>query len=254
MTTLTSIGDAVIVTDTRGIVTLVNSVAGRLTGWGEDAVGKPLKDVFRIVNESTRRAVENPVDKVLREGTIVGLANHTVLIAKDGVDLPIDDSGAPVRNKEGELTGVVLVFRDITERRAAEAALARSARQFHLIAETIPQMVWMAAPGGRIEYLNQRWLKYTGLSPEETKVGNGNASSTPTICLVPSQNGRMRSKPANRLRSSIGCGARTGLIYGISDRRCPCAKTADSSSGSEPAPILMNRSARSMRCTKVMRG
>lgn len=153
MTTLTSIGDAVIVTDTRGMVMLVNSVAGRLTGWGEDAVGKPLKDVFRIVNESTRRAVENPVDKVLREGTIVGLANHTVLITKDGIDLPIDDSGAPVRNKEGELTGVVLVFRDITERRAAEAALARSARQFHLIAETIPQMVWMAAPGGRIEYL-----------------------------------------------------------------------------------------------------
>jgi PAS domain S-box-containing protein len=140
-----------------------------LTGWGEDAVGKPLKDVFRIVNDSTRRAVENPVDKVLREETIVGLANHTVLIAKDGIDLPIDDSGAPIRNKEGELTGVVLVFRDITERRAAEAALARSARQFHLIAETIPQMVWMAAPGGRIEYLNQRWLKYTGLSPEETE-------------------------------------------------------------------------------------
>jgi len=169
MTTLTSIGDAVIVTDTRGMVTLVNSVAGRLTGWGEEAVGKPLSDVFRIVNESTRRTVENPVDKVLREGTIVGLANHTVLIAKNGIDLPIDDSGAPVRNKEGELTGVVLVFRDITERRAAEAALARSARQFHLIAETIPQMVWMAAPGGGIEYLNQRWLKYIGLSAEETE-------------------------------------------------------------------------------------
>ncbi len=162
MTTLTSIGDAVIVTDTRGMVMLVNAVAGRLTGWGEEAVGKPLKDVFRIVNESTRRPVENPVDKVLQEGTIVGLANHTVLIARDGIDLPIDDSGAPVRNKEGELTGVVLVFRDITERRAAEAALARSARQFHLIAETIPQMIWMAAAGGGIEYLNQRWLKYTG--------------------------------------------------------------------------------------------
>ncbi|MGH8490025.1 MAG: CHASE3 domain-containing protein, partial [Gammaproteobacteria bacterium] len=169
MTILTSIGDAVIVTDTRGMVMLLNSVAGRLTGWGEDAVGRPLKEVFRIVNESTRRAVENPVDKVLQEGTIVGLANHTVLIAKDGIDLPIDDSGAPVRNKEGELTGVVLVFRDITERRAAEAALARSARQFHLIAETIPQMVWMAAPGGGIEYLNRRWLEYTGLSPEETE-------------------------------------------------------------------------------------
>ncbi|MGH8657062.1 MAG: PAS domain-containing sensor histidine kinase [Gammaproteobacteria bacterium] len=167
LATLTSIGDAVIVTDTKGTVVLVNSVAGKLTGWGDEAVGKPLEDVFRIVNETTRRVVDNPVDKVLSEGAIVGLANHTVLIAKNGIDIPIDDSGAPIRNKDGDLTGVVLVFRDITERRAAEAALARSERQFHLIAETIPQMVWMSGPDGRVEYLNQRWLDYIGLLPDK---------------------------------------------------------------------------------------
>ncbi len=165
LTTLTSIGDAVIVTDTRGEVVLLNAVAGKLTGWEEEAVGKPLNEVFRIVNETTRKAVENPVEKVLREGTIVGLANHTVLINRDGVDVPIDDSGAPVRNKNGDLTGVVLVFRDITERRRAEEALLRNQRQFHLIADTIPQLVWMARGDGSIEYLNRRWLEYSGTPP-----------------------------------------------------------------------------------------
>lgn len=168
LTTLTSIGDAVIVTDKKGEVVLLNVVAGKLTGWGEQAVGKPLNEVFRIVNETTRRPVENPVDKVLREGAIVGLANHTVLINREGVDVPIDDSGAPVKSKSGELTGVVLVFRDITDRRRAEDALLRSQRQFHTIAETIPQMVWMARGDGHVEYFNQRWLSYTGLAPEKT--------------------------------------------------------------------------------------
>ncbi len=171
LTTLTSIGDAVIVTDMRGEVVLLNTVAGKLTGWGEQAVGKPLNEVFRIVNETTRKAVENPVDKVLREGTIVGLANHTVLINKEGVDVPIDDSGAPVRSKAGHLTGVVLVFRDITERRRAEEALLRSQRQFHLIAETIPQMVWMTRGDGSVEYVNHRWLEYSGTSPEKAWEG-----------------------------------------------------------------------------------
>ena len=168
LTILTSIGDAVIVTDTKGEVVLLNTVAGKLTGWGEQALGKPLNEVFRIVNETTRKAVENPVDKVLREGIIAGLANHTVLINKNGVDVAIDDSGAPVRNKNGDLTGVVLVFRDISHRRSAEAALLRSEQQFHLIAETIPQMVWMARADGYVEYFNQRWLSYAGVALENS--------------------------------------------------------------------------------------
>ena len=91
----------------------MNEVATALTGWAEaDALGKPLDEVFRIVNEQTRAEVESPVARVLREGLVVGLANHTVLIAKDGTERPIADSGAPIRTEQGGMTGVVLVFRD----------------------------------------------------------------------------------------------------------------------------------------------
>ena len=119
--TFTSMGDAVITTDSEGRVTSLNQVAGALTGWTQDeAAGRPLEEVFRIVNEHTRQPVENPVKKVLAEGQIVGLANHTMLIARDGKERPIDDSAAPIRDAEGKLRGVVLIFRDITERRKAE--------------------------------------------------------------------------------------------------------------------------------------
>ncbi len=118
---LESIGDAVIVTDASMSVTRMNDVAERLAGWKEaDAQGQSLQVVFRVINETTRAAAENPAEKVLRTGAIVGLANHTLLIAKDGTETQIDDSAAPIRNDDGDLTGVVVVFRDITERRVAE--------------------------------------------------------------------------------------------------------------------------------------
>ena len=108
-TTLASIGDAVIATDTEGHVAFLNSVAESLTGWKqEEAKGQPLEVVFRIVNEDTRQPVENPALRALKEGTIVGLANHTILIAKDGTERPIDDSAAPIRNAAGILPGACL--------------------------------------------------------------------------------------------------------------------------------------------------
>ncbi|HEX6185584.1 MAG TPA: PAS domain S-box protein [Pyrinomonadaceae bacterium] len=120
-TTLKSIGDAVISTDEAGRVNFMNAVAERLTGWTlEDASGRPLAEVFAIVNEVTRETVESPVEKVLREGRVVGLANHTVLLARDGREVPIDDSGAPIRDERGRTRGVVLVFHDVTESRRAE--------------------------------------------------------------------------------------------------------------------------------------
>jgi PAS domain S-box-containing protein len=126
-TTLRSIGDAVIACDTDGNVEFMNLVAEQLTGWTEmDAKTKSLHEIFPIFNEDTRVAVENPVDKVRRLGTVVGLANHTFLIAKDGTEVCIDDSGAPIRNSSGNMIGIVLVFRDITERRMSEGALMRA--------------------------------------------------------------------------------------------------------------------------------
>jgi PAS domain S-box-containing protein len=119
--TLASIGDAVITTDAQGRVTSLNEVAVQLTGWtNQEAAGIPLDAVFRIINESSRQSVENPAMKALREGVIVGLANHTLLIAKDGTERPIDDSAAPIYSEKGVLYGCVLVFRDITERKLME--------------------------------------------------------------------------------------------------------------------------------------
>jgi PAS domain S-box-containing protein len=126
--TLSSIGDAVIVTDASGVVSFLNPVAADLCGWSAaDAAGQPLETVFRIVNEYTRQTVENPVDRVLSHGFTVGLANHTVLLARDGREIPISDSAAPIRGEGGAITGVVLVFRDVTEARRAMQARLRLA-------------------------------------------------------------------------------------------------------------------------------
>lgn len=120
-TTLRAIGDGVISCDAGGSVVLMNPVAQELTGWTEqEALGRNLKEVFVIANETTRKPVEDPVDKVLRLGRIVGMANHTVLIRRDGSELFIDDSASPVHDEDGKLRGVVLVFRDVTKRRRAE--------------------------------------------------------------------------------------------------------------------------------------
>jgi PAS domain S-box-containing protein len=125
--TLASIGDAVIVTDAQGRVTFMNAMAEALTGWpNAEVVGKDLPEVFRIINMDTRQAVENPVTKVIRMGTSVGLANHTLLIANDGTERPIDDSGAPIRSRDGHLIGIVLVFRDVTERIQVEETRRRA--------------------------------------------------------------------------------------------------------------------------------
>src|SRR5947207_3023380 len=121
-TTLASIGDAVISTDTEGRVVFVNPVAQSVLRTTEqDLLGKQLIDVFRIVNEFTGAKVENPVTRTLREGAVIGLANHTILIAHDGTQIPIDDSAAPIRGEDGVVQGAVLIFRDISARRRSEA-------------------------------------------------------------------------------------------------------------------------------------
>ena len=126
-TTIRSIGDAVIACDSDGNVVFMNLIAEQLTGWHEDdARGVTLHEVFPIFNEETRAVVENPVDKVRRLGTVVGLANHTFLVSKKGKEICIDDSGAPIRDSSGKMIGVVLIFRDITERRMSEGALMRA--------------------------------------------------------------------------------------------------------------------------------
>ena len=127
LVTLNSIGDAVISTDTEGKIKFINQVAEQLTGWNhKDAIGKQLEEVFKIINENSREKVDNPVDKVLKEGKVIGIANHTLLVSKEGKEIPIADSGAPIKNDEGEILGVVLVFRDQTKEREAIAKIEKS--------------------------------------------------------------------------------------------------------------------------------
>ena len=175
-----SIGDAVMVSDRHGTVQYLNPVSERLTGWTKnDALGRPLDSVFRIISEEDRRAVENPAEKVLREGRVVGLANHTLLISRDGSEIPIADSGAPVKNESGEILGVVLVFRDRTEARKAELAL-QEAREFaESIVATIREPLLVLSADLRVISANLPFYRTFKVGEEETHgkyiydLGNG---------------------------------------------------------------------------------
>jgi PAS domain S-box-containing protein len=142
-TSLASIGDAVITTDREGRVNFMNPVAEALTGWtAAEAAGQMLGQVFRIINQETRAPVDSPTERVLRDGAVVGLANHTALIARDGRVIPIDDSGAPVRNQRQEVIGAVLVFRDVTERRRALQELESSQQRLALALDAGRMYAW----------------------------------------------------------------------------------------------------------------
>ena len=171
--TLASIGDGVIATDVEGRVTFLNPVAEQLTGWPlEDARGVPLTVVFNIVNETTREPVANPALRALKTGAIVGLANHTILISRQGAEYPIDDSAAPIR-RGGRVGGAVLVFRDISERKAAEAELARAheetARQkrlYETILSATPDFVYVFSLDHKVLYANDSLIAMWGRGRE----------------------------------------------------------------------------------------
>ncbi len=164
ITTLSSIGDAVIVTDAEEHISFMNDVAQTLTGWARsDAAGRRLPDIFQIVNEATRRRGDDPVAKVLESGAVAGLANGTLLISRDGKEYPIDDSAAPIRGSDGKILGVVLVFRDIRERKSTEAALLASERQLRMITDLAP--VYLARVDTQLRYLfvNKGYAERFGL-------------------------------------------------------------------------------------------
>jgi PAS domain S-box-containing protein len=169
--TLSSIGDAVITTDVEGRITYLNAIAASLTGWTpEDARGQPLEEVFRIVNERDGRPAENPATRALREGTVVGLANHTVLIGKDGVERTIDDSAAPIQDDQGHVSGCVLIFRDVSERRRwerEEAARQHVARLLAAIVESSDDAIVSKSLGGTIQSWNAGAERIFGYSAEE---------------------------------------------------------------------------------------
>jgi PAS domain S-box-containing protein len=167
--TLYSIGDGVLATDEHARVTRVNQVAALLTGWNEsEALGRPIEEVFHIVNEETRAKAVNPVGRVLAEGVVVGLANHTALVSRDGVERPIADSGAPILDAHGRPDGAVLVFRDVSAERAAEEALRQSEEKLRsMIASVRDYAFYMLDPSGRVASWNPGAERIKGYRPEE---------------------------------------------------------------------------------------
>ncbi len=167
-TTLLSIGDGVVATDANGVVTLMNPVAENLIGYGqEEAEGNPLSDIFKIISETTRQAVGSPIDEVLEKGNIVGLANHTVLVSRSGAEIPIDDSGAPIRGSDGVLVGAVLVFRDITERREAAREMEELAHRLSTVLNNIGDAFVILDRDWRYVYLNEQAAKIRNKPREE---------------------------------------------------------------------------------------
>lgn len=165
---LQSIGDAVIVTDVSARVARMNPVAEELTGWSEaQARGVPLAEVFSIVNESTREVVENPADKVKRLGTIVGLMNHTVLLQRDGGDVHIEDSAAPITGEDGSISGIVLIFRDIGERRRLERERQRVSLELKAILDAMPALVSFLDTDLRYVRVNRVYEEWFGKREDE---------------------------------------------------------------------------------------
>lgn len=179
-TALQSIGDAVIATDADGRVVFMNHVAVRLTGWSEEqAQGTACRTVFHIINEATREEAESPVTKVLRDGVISGLANHTILLSRDGSEHNIDDSGSPIRSKEGELIGVVLIFRDITEKRKGEQTRQEQLEILQTLFDHIPVIVTFLDPDQKFKWVNREWSRVVCWSLEELKAPDCRAHLAP---------------------------------------------------------------------------
>jgi PAS domain S-box-containing protein len=167
VTTLASLGDAVIATEADGRITFLNRVAEELTGWSQhQAKGRSIQEVFKTIDEQTGQQAEDIAGRVLDEGLVIQLAEHMALVRRDGRVVPIEDSAAPIVDDTGQVNGVVLVFRDVTQSRLAQAALRESEAHFRALTEALPQIVWTADASGGVEWFSQHWYGYTGLAQE----------------------------------------------------------------------------------------
>jgi PAS domain S-box-containing protein len=182
-TTFNSIGDAVMTTDANGRVLKMNRVAEELTGWTErEAQGRNSNEVFNIVHTQTRELAESPVDRVLREGAVVGLANHTSLISKQGKEWQIADSGAPIVDDFGQFTGVVLVFHDVSQQYESEALIRKNEHFLNSILENSPFAIWISDSNGDVIRINPALCQALHL-PEDKVIGLYNPLRDPNLEL-----------------------------------------------------------------------
>ncbi len=182
-TTLYSIGDAVIATNTDGAIVRMNPVAAKLTGWtAEEASQRPLTEVFHIINAQTREPVENPTNQVLENGKIVDLANHTILVAKDGEEYQIADSAAPIRDANSNITGVVLVFRDVTEKYSLQESLKKTQNYLSNIINSMPSVLVGVNIDGEVTQWNSEAEQFTDIATENA-LGRSLAEVFPRLSI-----------------------------------------------------------------------
>ena len=215
--TLRSIGDAVIVTDAAGRITQMNPTAERLTAWPlEDARSQPLQDVFHIVNAQSRAVVANPAQLVMARGEVVGLANHTALIARDGREYQIADSAAPIRNAAGEITGVVLVFSDVTEQYRVQEAH----RQLAAIVETSNDAIFSRTLDGKILSWNAGAESMFGYSAAEALGRQSTFTLAPGQTPATKENNErlLRGEPASQEMQRV---TKDGRIISVSTSLSP---------------------------------
>jgi PAS domain S-box-containing protein len=217
--TLASIGDGVISSDQEGRVQFMNAAAEAMTGWrADEALGRPLSEVFRIINEKTRRPVANPAQVAMRTGHTIGLANHTVLLRRDGGEVPIADSAAAIRDDEGAAVGAVLVFRDVTEQRRAEEAIAEQREWFETTLESIGDAVIATDVQGRVVFMNPVAEHLTGWKLEQAR----GRACTEVFRIVNEQTQRTVESPVARVLAEdvvIGLANHTMLISADGTKR-----------------------------------
>ncbi len=166
--TLYGIGDGVIATDAEGRVTRMNPEAERLTGWQEkESIGRPLATVFNAMNEENEDPVVLPITRVLLQGETIGVSNHVVILGRNGLRWPITDSWSPIRDAEGKITGVVLVFRDQTKRKIMEKARAESAKRYSDLVESVHDLIWETGPDFCFTFVSRHATNMLGYRPEE---------------------------------------------------------------------------------------
>ncbi len=198
--TLGSIGDAVIATDTAGQVTFLNPIAAQLTGWGtQEALGQPIRNVLRTINENSRQPAEDIAARVLEQGRIVNMANHTALISRDGREIPIEDSAAPIRDNDGSIIGAVIVFHDVTENRRAQLALQESEKRFRsVVASNMIGVVFADPASGNVTDANDEYLRIIGRTRAELTAGAINWKEITPPELLIQENRLVTHHPVDR--------------------------------------------------------
>ena len=240
---LSSIGDGIVAANPDGTVSYMNGVAEALTGWTNDeAKGRPLADVFHIVNEQTKEAVQNPAGLVIATGRIIGLANHTLLISRDGIERPISDSAAPILDDAGKILGVVLVFRDVTDQRRAEEAIAEQREWFETTLQSIGDAVIATDVRGRVVFMNPVAENLTGWKREAAR----DRLCTDVLTIVNAETRRAVDNPITRI-------LREGAVVGLATPTILIAADGTERPVDDSGAPIRNRDGRTVGAVLVFR-